>query len=83
MFSKGEGKDLGHMAVNTQRLVGKEWDAQEGEYKREQETENILNALYTFIKLSKSIVNYLQKERLPDNECEGKGQHKSCAKYLK
>lgn len=59
MFSKGEGKDLGHMAVNTQRLVGKGWDAQEGGYKREQETENNLNVLYTFIKLSKSKVNYL------------------------
>lgn len=54
MFSKGEGKDLGHMAVNTQRLVGKEWDAQEGEYKRKQETENILNVLYTFIKCQRA-----------------------------
>lgn len=57
MFSKGEGKDLEHMAVNTQRLVGKGWDVQEGGYKREQETENNLNVLYTFIKLSKNKVN--------------------------
>lgn len=46
---------------------------------KEQETENNVNVLYTFIKLSKRKVNYLQKERLPDNECEGEGQHKSCA----
>lgn len=44
MFSKGEGKDTGHMEVNMQRLVGKGWDAQEGGYKRELETEN--NQMY-------------------------------------